>query len=661
FLMNNCQAQWVQTNGPNGGNINSFAVSGSNLFIGMYDKFGVYRSTNSGLSWSLLTGHTPVVINALAVSGSNVIAGASNGIYLSTNNGANWDSLNNIIAETLFANGTNVYAGTASGAFRSSNNGANWTNIGLNNQNVTSFTVSGTNLYAGTYGGAIFLSTDNGVSWTRLTNGLTNNFILTLASSGSIIVAGAEHYPVTGGVYLSTNSGTSWSLAGLSNYDIYSLAISGTNILAGTSQNGVYLSTNYGSNWTELNNGMQIPNTVWGLTFSGTNLYANTTNGLFLSTNSGINWGSIGYPNQNISSFASIGTFIFAGGDGAFKSSNNGLNWTRIGLNANVFLASGTNLFAAGGNYVYRSTNYGINWSQGNGLPYYSISALAISGTNLFAGFSLNIYTGKVYRSTNYGSSWTDAGLISWGVKTLAFLGTTIFAGTNNGLFLSTNNGANWNTSGFVNTDVLSLAVSGNNIFAGTGGSGVYISTNNGTSWTAVNYGLPSSHIYALTYSSPNLFAGASWGVFRSSNNGASWININQGINVDPSFKSLYVTNDNIFAGITSSGVWRRPLSNFIGINNISREIPAMYSLGQNYPNPFNSTSNLKFQIVNSGDVKIIVYDIMGKEVQTLVNERLQPGTYEAAFDGSVLNSGVYFYKLITNTFSETKKMLLIK
>jgi hypothetical protein len=63
----------------------------------------------------------------------------------------------------------------------------------------------------------------------------------------------------------------------------------------------------------------------------------------------------------------------------------------------------------------------------------------------------------------------------------------------------------------------------------------------------------------------------------------------------------------------------------------------------------------------NAGNVKIVVYDIQGREVQTLVNESLKPGTYEVPFDGSQLTSGVYFYKLIAGNFVETKKMLLIK
>ena len=73
-----------------------------------------------------------------------------------------------------------------------------------------------------------------------------------------------------------------------------------------------------------------------------------------------------------------------------------------------------------------------------------------------------------------------------------------------------------------------------------------------------------------------------------------------------------------------------------IGIINISDEIPEKYILEQNYPNPFNPITNVKFSIVNSGDVKLVVYDVMGREVQTLVNERLQPGTYETSFDGSI-------------------------
>jgi len=96
-------------------------------------------------------------------------------------------------------------------------------------------------------------------------------------------------------------------------------------------------------------------------------------------------------------------------------------------------------------------------------------------------------------------------------------------------------------------------------------------------------------------------------------------------------------------------------------INTISTNIPKEFKLSQNYPNPFNPMTNVKFSIVKAGDVKIVVYDVMGREVQTLVNERLGAGTYEVKFDGSMLTSGVYFYRLTTAGFAETKRMLLIK
>jgi hypothetical protein len=105
----------------------------------------------------------------------------------------------------------------------------------------------------------------------------------------------------------------------------------------------------------------------------------------------------------------------------------------------------------------------------------------------------------------------------------------------------------------------------------------------------------------------------------------------------------------------------RDPTGNTIGIKNITSEIPSSYSLQQNYPNPFNPITNVKFQIINSDNVKITVFDITGKEVAILVNEQLAPGTYETTFDASMLTSGVYFYRLETTDFVQTNKMILLK
>jgi len=209
------------------------------------------------------------------------------------------------------------------------------------------------------------------------------------------------------------------------------------------------------------------------------------------------------------------------------------------------------------------------------------------------------------------------------------------------------------------NQSVYSLAVSGNNIFAGTSINGIYVSTNNGTNWLQTS--LNNLYVNYLVTSENNIFAGTANGVYFSANNGASWIAKNQGFNVIPSVSSLQITNNYIFAGTSFSSIWRRSLQEIIGIHSISSEVPYNFSLYQNYPNPFNPSTKIKFDIVKTGFTSLKVYDIVGKEVQVLVNEKLKPGGYETTFDGAQLTSGVYFYRLSSGEYSETKRMLLVK
>jgi hypothetical protein len=97
------------------------------------------------------------------------------------------------------------------------------------------------------------------------------------------------------------------------------------------------------------------------------------------------------------------------------------------------------------------------------------------------------------------------------------------------------------------------------------------------------------------------------------------------------------------------------------GINIISTEVPDRFSLYQNYPNPFNPNTNIKFQIAKNGYAVLRVFDIRGREVTTLVNEQLNPGTYEVEWDASKYSSGVYLYRMTAGEYSATKRMLLMK
>jgi hypothetical protein len=97
------------------------------------------------------------------------------------------------------------------------------------------------------------------------------------------------------------------------------------------------------------------------------------------------------------------------------------------------------------------------------------------------------------------------------------------------------------------------------------------------------------------------------------------------------------------------------------GTENNGQEITSNYTLYQNYPNPFNPITTIKFDIPESGNVILKIYDIRGKEVKTLFSEHFFAGEYEAVFDAAGLTSGVYFYKLITKNYTKTKRMILVK
>jgi fibronectin type 3 domain-containing protein len=596
------QINWQQTNGPYGGIVNCFAVSGTNLFAGTNGS-GAFLSTNNGTSWiPVNAGLTSTYVWSFVFSGTNLFAATGNGVFLTTNNGATWSSASNGLASnhiwTLAVSGTNLFAGTlGEGVFLSTDNGTSWTpvNSGLTSKTVWSFAVKGTNLFAGTNGGGVFLSTNNGTSWTAMNAGLTmNNSSVTVNDVVAFAVDGTNLFAGTNsGVFLSTNNGTSWVAVnnGLTDFDISSFAVipngtGGTNLFGGGSDGGVFLSTNNGASWTDVNSGL-MNTSIKALAVIGTNLFAGTNgSGIFLSMNNGTNWSaaSTGLAITWIHSLAVSGTNIFAGnynGGGVFLTTNNGISWTtvRTGLpNGQIMslaaypnAAGGTNLFA--GVYmsgVYLSTNNGTSWTAAStGLPTINVdvSDFALNGANLFAG----AWGDGVFLSTNNGTSWTavNTGLTNKNVKALVLSGTNLFAGTDSGgVFLSTNNGTSWNAvnTGLTNTDVYALAVSpngagGSNIFAGTIGGGAFLSTNNGTSWTAANTGLTYLGVQTFAVIGTYILAGTDAGVFLSTNNGTSWTAANTGL-TNPYIFALAVspaadgTSAKFFAGADGGGVY---------------------------------------------------------------------------------------------------------
>jgi N-acetylneuraminic acid mutarotase len=125
-------------------------------------------------------------------------------------------------------------------------------------------------------------------------------------------------------------------------------------------------------------------------------------------------------------------------------------------------------------------------------------------------------------------------------------------------------------------------------------------------------------------------------------------------------WKLVCATGYNGTGNITTTEVFTDTLA-VVGVEPVNNTVPETYSLSQNYPNPFNPSTNIKFAVPQAGNVKMVIFDVMGREVATLVNEFRPAGNYAVDFNASALSSGVYFYRINAGNFTDTKKMILIK
>jgi len=364
----------------------------------------------------------------------------------------------------------------------------------------------------------------------------------------------------------------------------------------------------------------------------------------------------------NVYALAKSGNYIFAGihddPQGVYLSTNNGNNWTQTSLNnvyIHAFAINGNCIFAGtceNSNWNYKSTNNGTNWIEFylNGTIY----SFAVSGNYVYAGTQ----TKGVYFTTNNGNNWTQTSFNNQLARSLAANGNYIYAGTySSGVYSSSDNGTNWMQSSLNNKQIWALAVNGNNVYAGTD-SGLYLSTNYGSNWTLTGL---NKKIYALIVYENNIFAGTYQdGIYLSGNNGTNWIQRNEGLDY-LTIWSFCTSNNYIFAGASGRRVYRRLLSELVDIKSISGQLPSQYELSQNYPNPFNPVTTIRFTLPENSKLKIIVYNSIGQKIEVLTNHYYNAGSYSLKFDGTKLPSGIYFYRILAENFSETKRMILLK
>jgi len=375
------------------------------------------------------------------------------------------------------------------------------------------------------------------------------------------------------------------------------------------------------------------------------------------------------------------------------RSSDNGTSWSDITSSFpddNVYhiLSFGNTVLAVtdllgGPNdyFIYASTDDGITWSEKSiidrGPNNGAVLSLASDGNNLFALTNRR----SIYKSTDGGSTWVETVINYTGTSSIlsfAASGNTYLAVLEGvGAILSTDAGLNWTLKNST-TSIARVYKINNDIWGFAGFAGIYkynLSTN-----TWENNYLPGSFYTPISIatngtqliSSFSGFLTSDTRYYSSNNNGTSWSELTtETIGIGNKILSPYalaVNSSYYFAAywkfansVISAEVYRlslsdTPLSSEAFENNINKTFQL-----KNYPNPFNQTTTISFSMPISGNVSLKIFNVLGQEIDELINENLATGSYSFQWNAEKQASGVYFYKLITDSYSEKKKMVLYR
>jgi len=683
FVFSGVKAQWIPTNGPEGGSVETLAQKGDYFIAGTWGT-GVYTSTNNGANWKQssygLTGYG-LAINKFLIKDENIFIATNGGVYLSSDDCSNWQLVNNGMTNAASVKALALLddillAGTSAGEiFATSITNIQWSNVTSSLPWIRVLYVKGNNIYAGTDNG-IFCSTDNGTNWIEKNNGLTNKAINTIVSVNDTLFTGTNG----GGAFLSADEGENWNSVQTLPLKYISCLCANNNDIYAAYSNFLYRSADKGKTWIELS--------VYG--FGGiksilldidTIYTATARNGISKSIDKGYNWVEInkGISNEYIiASIVSKESVVLGTPDGIKYSSDSGSTWNEADMqikDLRIFcLKQIEDTLYAGSNVgeMYTSNDNGRTWTRreyyGANIAYFytlqPIASSIVAGTN-----------NGIMISRDYGSTWekTGNGLPRTTINcSLATMGK-VFVGTNTGIYVSTDGGYNWTEadSGVSNKYIWSMAADDSVIYVGSS-LGIYRSTDEGNFWENI---FPTfSYAYSLHCKDNILIAGGTNTnkLFVSSDTGNTWEDKSKELDFLGAVTSLCSDEKYLYAG-TQSGVWKRDLSEIItSVENEKGSLLSDLYLSQNYPNPFNPTTTISYSIpvVETGHapslhVLLKVYDVLGREVATLVNEAKPAGNYHVNFNaGSAcggLTSGIYFYTLKAGEFTQTKKLILMK
>ncbi len=687
----NAGLNWSVTMLNNSANLKSLHFTDANTGMAVGEYGAAYRTTNSGNNWDMifvndsmdfrdiqfLDANTGILINGYSTIGCLITPR----IFKTTNGGLNW-----IVKYygNSFGNGLWLFS--------------------------TAYATSSKVFVAGER--CLYLSTDAGETWDTLSGygfqSYSNKSVFFLDSLTGFVLSYYYSNNDYNCVSKTTDGGNTWSQYNITSYNRLnstSFINSSTGIVVGRNSS-VYRTINGGVNWDKLPNPPDTTRHYMNVTAfgSGNFLYSGEFGTIFRSTNSGLNFSKItrSFTDETLNwvSFIDNQTGIVCGNKGAiFKTVNGGLNWTQQNCpnSANIVKAklfnADTGIAVSNNGRVYKTVNGGNNWN----LIFYDTTGSW--GITDFKDSKFIRMTGG--RCVHAGANTTDGGL-TWTNEYISCCPTPIPSGCvwHNTLdvadwkhqiisggqnyshtpgpsfIIVTYNGMGWNTLFSSDNSYFGAHVS----YADTSnallsfwhqGTGLLYKTNNGFR-TIVNISNPNLNIWNIALADTsngigftsqrygNCYYFKNNGICKTTNGGYNWY-LSGAISNDVENLDYYKFNYAVAWGNGGTLVANQNPGFIIGINHVSSKIPNRYELVQNYPNPFNPTTKIKFELPNATFVKLTVYDVTGREVETLVNDRLAAGVYEASFDGSRFASGVYFYRMVTDGYSETRKMMLVR
>lgn len=346
--------------------------------------------------------------------------------------------------------------------------------------------------------------------------------------------------------------------------------------------------------------------------------------------------------------------------------SNDAIPWAKDAQNKIWISTNGKGVI------VFDNGNWIILNTTNSGIPTNYIRNIEIDPINDTKWFSTNIGAVK-YDGTNWITyDTTNSQIPHNNIAVIKSRNDTVWIGTTfKGLARFCNN--IWTKYNIQNSNIPGNIITGIEIdkghlkwiatYLGNGLGKLNDSSNSWAIYNTTNSGLPMNNLQCV-----KVINGIKWigtaGQGIAKYNDTMWIVFNQQNSPIPSGDIHDITIDKLGNEwmTCAGGLVIYNETGIIGINNQQTEIPIDFELSQNYPNPFNPTTKITYNIPRDAKVKLIIYDILGREIKRLINDELKlAGSYTIEFNGTNLSSGVYFYKLESSDYSESKKMVLIK